>query len=62
MIRAKRKGETISAPEPEVEEEPADLLAALRASVEVAKRSRKPVGPTCPPRRTTAHRKAAAKR
>src|ERR687895_2781974 len=38
VIRAKRKGETITAPEPETEEEPADLMAALRASVEAAKK------------------------
>jgi DNA end-binding protein Ku len=40
VIRAKRKGTTVTAPEPETEEEPADLMAALRASVEAAKRSR----------------------
>ena len=40
VIRAKRKGKTVTAPEPETEEEPADLMAALRASVEAAKRSR----------------------
>src|SRR5918992_5489310 len=38
VIRAKRKGETVTAPEPETEEEPADLMAALRASVEAAKK------------------------
>jgi DNA end-binding protein Ku len=38
VIRAKRKGKTITAPEPEVEEEPTDLMAALRASVEAAKK------------------------
>ena len=40
VIRAKRKGETITAPEPETDEEPADLLAALKASVEAAKRTK----------------------
>ena len=40
VIRAKRKGKTVTAPEPEAEEEPTDLMAALRASVEAAKRSR----------------------
>ncbi len=56
VIKAKRKGETISSPEPEADEEPADLLAALKASVEAAKRTkgstrakrpaaRKPAGP-----------------
>src|SRR5687768_214604 len=38
VIRAKRKGETITAPEPETEAEPADLMAALQASVEAAKK------------------------
>ena len=38
IIRAKQKGKTIEAPEPETEEEPADLLDALRASVEAAKK------------------------
>ena len=41
VIRAKRKGKTVTAPEPEAEEEPADLMAALRASVEAAKGSRR---------------------
>ena len=39
VIKAKRKGETISSPDPEADEAPADLLAALKASVEAAKRS-----------------------
>jgi DNA end-binding protein Ku len=38
VIRAKRKGKTITAPEPEAEEEPTDLMEALRASVEAAKK------------------------
>ncbi|HEY7795739.1 MAG TPA: Ku protein [Gaiellaceae bacterium] len=37
LIKAKQKGKTIEAPEPEREEEPADLLEALRASVAAAK-------------------------
>lgn len=37
VIEAKQKGKTIDAPEPEKDEEPADLLAALKASVEAAK-------------------------
>jgi DNA end-binding protein Ku len=41
VIRTKRKGKTVTAPEPESEEEPADLMAALRASVEAAKSSRR---------------------
>jgi DNA end-binding protein Ku len=40
VIHAKRKGETITAPEPETDEEPTDLLAALKASVEAAKRTK----------------------
>lgn len=40
VIRAKRKGKTVTAPEPDADEEPADLMAALRASVEAAKGSR----------------------
>jgi DNA end-binding protein Ku len=38
IIKAKQKGKTIEAPEPEPDEEPADLLEALRASVEAAKK------------------------
>ncbi|HWH06679.1 MAG TPA: Ku protein [Gaiellaceae bacterium] len=45
VIRAKRKGKTVTAAQPEAEEEPTDLLAALRASVEEAKR-RKPASRT----------------
>ena len=41
VIRAKRKGKTVTAPEPDAEEEPADLMAALRASVEAAKGRRR---------------------
>jgi DNA end-binding protein Ku len=40
IIEAKRKGETITAAPVEDEEEPTDLLAALRASVEAAKKSK----------------------
>lgn len=39
VIKAKRKGKTISSSEPRAGEEPTDLLAALRASVEAAKGS-----------------------
>ena len=38
VVRRKRRGEAIEAPAPEEEEAPPDLLAALRASVERAKR------------------------
>jgi DNA end-binding protein Ku len=37
IVRAKRQGKTVTAPEPETEEEPADLMAALRASIDAAK-------------------------
>jgi DNA end-binding protein Ku len=59
IIKAKQKGKTIEAAEPEAgEEEPADLLDALKASVEAAKSaqgSRKSVRGKRPParRRTT---------
>jgi DNA end-binding protein Ku len=57
VIRAKRKGKTVTAPEPETEEEPADLMAALRASVEAAKRSR---GGSVRAKRPPARKKKAA--
>ena len=63
VIKAKRKGETISSPEPEADEEPADLLAALKASVEAAKRSggsKRSAG--APKRKPAARRKKTAKR
>jgi DNA end-binding protein Ku len=40
VIRAKQKGETVTPPAVEEEEQPTDLLAALRASVEAAKHGR----------------------
>jgi DNA end-binding protein Ku len=40
VIRAKQKGETVTPPPVEEEDQPADLLAALRASVEAAKHGR----------------------
>jgi DNA end-binding protein Ku len=40
VIRAKRKGKTVTAAPVEQEEEPTDLLAALRASVEAAKKDK----------------------
>jgi DNA end-binding protein Ku len=58
VIKAKAKGKTITPPEPEADEEPADLLAALKASVEEAKRSRGSVRAKRPP----AHRRAKTKR
>ena len=44
IIKAKQKGETITAAPTDEEEEPADLLAALKASVEAAKRSKQAKG------------------
>ncbi len=61
VIKAKRKGETISAPEPEAEEEPTDLLAALRASVETAKASKPKRKAKRSPARKASRRKTAAK-
>ena len=40
LVKAKRKGKTITAVPEEEDEEPADLLAALRASVQAAKKGR----------------------
>jgi DNA end-binding protein Ku len=57
VIKAKAKGKTIAPPEPEEDEEPADLLAALKASVEAAKRGRGSVRAKRPPaRKQTAKR------
>jgi DNA end-binding protein Ku len=41
VIRAKAKGKTVKAPEPAEEEAPADLMEALRASLEAASGGRK---------------------
>ena len=61
VIKAKRKGKTVTAPKPEAEAEPTDLMAALRASVEAAKKSRGSVratrAPARKPRRKTASKK-----
>ncbi|HXH88364.1 MAG TPA: Ku protein [Gaiellaceae bacterium] len=63
VIKAKRKGETISSPEPEDDEEPTDLLAALKASVEAAKGSgRSASSKRAPARKPAARRKKTAKR
>ena len=62
IIEAKRKGETIAAAPVEADEEPTDLLAALKASVEAAKQGRGSVRAKRPPARRKAARKAAAKR
>jgi DNA end-binding protein Ku len=56
VIRAKRKGKTITAAPVEEEEEPADLLAALKASVEAAKKSKGSVRAKRPPARKRSSR------
>ena len=62
IIKAKEKGKTITAAEPETEEEPPDLLAALQASVDAAKkRGRGSVRAKRPPARTRTTRKRKAK-
>ena len=58
VVRAKQKGKTITAAEPEADEEPTDLLAALKASVEAAKKGRGSVRAKRPP----ARKKPAARR
>jgi Ku protein len=63
VIKAKKKGETITATPTEEEEEPADLLAALKASVEAAKKGKRSVRAKRPPaRKRTSARKKTAKR
>ncbi|MGH3072626.1 MAG: Ku protein [Gaiellaceae bacterium] len=64
IIKAKQKGKTIEAVPVEEEEEPADLLAALKASVEAAKRGKGSVRAKRPPTRKkpVARKKRAAKR
>ncbi len=60
VIKAKRKGETIAAVPAAEGEEPADLLAALKASVDAAKKSKGSVRTKRPPARKkpAAHKKA----
>jgi DNA end-binding protein Ku len=57
VIKAKQKGETIRAVPAAEDEEPADLLAALKASVEAAKRNRG----SARPKRKPARRKRTAR-
>jgi DNA end-binding protein Ku len=59
IIKAKQKGETIVAAPVEEDEEPTDLLAALKASVEAAKRSKGSVRAKPPATRKPAARKRA---
>jgi DNA end-binding protein Ku len=51
VIKAKQKGETITAVPAAEDEEPADLLAALKASVDAAKRGRSSTRPKRKPAR-----------
>jgi DNA end-binding protein Ku len=63
IIEAKQKGKTIAAAPAAEEEEPTDLLAALKASVEAAKKGKGSVRAKRPPaRRKPAARKKTAKR
>jgi Ku protein len=63
IIEAKRKGKTIAAAPAEEEEQPTDLLAALRASVEAAKKSRSaPRAKAAAPRKRTARTKSSRTR
>ena len=65
IIKAKRKGETITAVPAAEDEEPADLLAALKASVDAAKRGKSSGSASAkrkPARRKPATRKKTAKR
>ena len=57
VIKAKQKGETITAVPAAEDEEPADLLAALKASVEAAKKGKRSVRSARPARRKPASRK-----
>ena len=64
IIKAKQKGETIAAAPVESDEEPTDLLAALKASVAAAKQGKGSVHAKQPPARKkpAARKKTAAKR
>jgi DNA end-binding protein Ku len=62
IIKAKQKGETIEAAPVEEEEEPTDLLAALKASVEAAKKGRGSVRAKRPPARKKSAPRKKAKR
>ena len=64
LIEAKRKGETITAVPAAEDEEPVDLLAALKASVDAAKKSKGSVRAKRPPARKkpAARKRSRAKR
>ena len=59
MIKAKQKGKTLTAAPVEEDEEPADLLAALKASVEAAKGRKSSVRARRPPARKSATKSRA---
>ena len=64
VIKAKQKGETITAVPAAEDEEPADLLAALKASVEAAKKGKRSVRSARPAarRKPTPRKRKPAKR
>jgi Ku protein len=62
VIKAKQKGETITAVPTAEDEEPADLLAALKASVDAAKKTKGSVRAKRPPVRKATARKKRTKR
>ena len=64
VIKAKQKGETITAVPAAEDEEPADLLAALKASVDAAKKGKGSVRAKRPPARKkpAARKRKSAKR
>jgi DNA end-binding protein Ku len=62
VIEAKRKGKTITAAPVEEDEQPTDLLAALRASVEAAKKGKSaPRAKRTTPRKSTSRSKSSRK-
>ena len=63
VVKRKQKGETVTPPDTEDEEEPADLLEALRASVEASTKRGRPKGKKTASRTTGSRsRKPAARR
>ena len=62
VIKAKQKGETITAVPAAEEEEPADLLAALKASVEAARKGRSVRAKPATGRKPAARKRKTAKR
>jgi DNA end-binding protein Ku len=62
IVKAKQKGETITAAPVEEEEEPTDLLAALKASVEAAKRGKSRASKSSTRKRRAPARKPSARK